>query len=153
MKNRYLLPLAAMTSAALLTGSALAADAGHTVGQMQNNPNPAVTAPQGSTVQGHQAVGGSQRMDNANPAAAPLDTWMNDYATAHNGRITREEFMDQMGERWDAADTGRNGYLSADEARDIFTAHPGETPPAATPPRTGSDVSPGYMGPGSVKGK
>jgi hypothetical protein len=152
MMNRYLLPLAAMTSAAFLTGSALAADAGHTVGQMQNNPNPAVTAPQGNTVDAPQSVGGSQRMDNTNAAANPLDAWMSDYAAAHNGRITREEFLDQMGNRWDAVDTQRQGYLTPDEARDIFTAHPGEAA-GATPPRTGADVNPGYMGPGSVKGK
>ena len=152
MRNRYLLPLAAMTSAAFLTGSALAADAGHTVGQIQNNPDPVVTAPQGNTVDGHQAVGGSQRMDNTNAAANPLDAWMSDYAAAHDGRISREEFLDQMGNRWDAIDTEQHGYLSPDQARGIFSAHPGEQA-NATPPRTGADVNPGYMGPGSVKGK
>ena len=153
MKNRYLLPLAAMTSAAFLTGGALAADASHTVGQMQNNPNPVVATPQGDTVEGHQAVGGSQRMDNTNAAADPLDAWMSDYAATHDGRISRDEFLDQMGNRWDAIDAERHGYLSPDQARGIYSAHADDAVPSVSPPRTGSDVSPGYLGPGSVKGE
>jgi hypothetical protein len=85
--------------------------------------------------------------------AAPDNRSMNDYATAHDGRITRDEFMDQMGHRCDAIDAERHGYLSPDQARGIFTAHPGEATGEAMPPRSGSDVTPGYMGPGSVKGK
>jgi hypothetical protein len=150
MKTRQWMKVAALVSAIGFAGGAAAADASHTVGQLQNNQNVDAT-PQGATVGGHAAVGGSQRMDNANPSAAPLDTWMNDYATAHNGRITRDEFMSEMGNRWDALDAQRQG-LTAEQAQGLFTAHPGE-PVGAMPAQSGSQVNPGYMGPGSVKGK
>jgi len=152
MKTRHWMQLAAMVSTIGMAGGAVAADAGHTVGQMQNNANPPVATPQGSTVGGAAAVGGSQRVDNTNPAAAPMDTWMNDYAASHNGRITRREFMDEMGNRWDAIDAQRQGYLTPEQAQGMFTAHPGETV-GAMPAQSGSDVNPGYMGPGSTKGK
>ena len=150
MSARRWMQIAAVASAMGSTGTAMAADAAHTVGQGQTNPNAAVETPQGDTVTAPQSVGGSERMDNTNPAA-PLDTWMSDYAAAHNGRITRDEFLNQMGQRWDAADAQHRGYLTPDEIDNVFPAHPGNSPETASPPRTGSDVEPGNMGLGSVK--
>jgi len=150
MRARHWMQIAAVASALGLTGAAMGADAGHTVGQTQNNPNPAVETPQGSTVTAPQSVGGSERMDNTNPAA-PLDAWMRDYAATHNGRITREEYLNQMEQRWNAADAQHRGYLTQDEIDNAFPAHPGNSAQMPSPPRTGSDVEPGNMGPGTVK--
>jgi hypothetical protein len=73
---------------------------------------------------------------------------MNDYAVAHQGRITRDEFMNQMGDRWDRMDAQRRGYLSPDEARGIYSTEQPERPAMS-----GSQVTPGYMGPGNSRGK
>ena len=82
------------------------------------------------------------------PRLPDLNTWVDQYGTAHNGRITRDEFMDQMGQRWDTLDAEHRGYMTPDEARGIYS-----TDQAARPARSGSEVTPGYMGPGSSKGK
>ena len=78
-----------------------------------------------------------------------FNTWMSDYASQHNGRITRQEFLDQMGNRWDTLDAQRQG-LTPYEIQEIFVFTPGEN---AAPARTGSDVQPNDMGPGNVRGK
>lgn len=144
MYPRNLLRLALLSSSAFLACNVMAADAGTTTTQMQTAP-----APAGSTdnplMPGPQSVGGSERMDNTN--AAPLDAWIDDYAAAHQGRIDREVLLDQMGHRWDAIDAQRRGYLTPEEARGIYL--PRQT---VRPARSGSDVAPGYMGPGSTKG-
>ncbi len=57
-------------------------------------------------------------MDNTSPAG--FDAWMNDYSAAHNGRITRQEYMDQMGNRWDRIDSQRRGYMTPDEAHGVY---------------------------------
>lgn len=131
--------LAAVTSAMGLAGAAFAADndgMGMDRGSMGMTPGTA-TAPLGKTPGSVGANNQTERIPN-------LDAWMNDYATAHNGRITRDEFMDEMGQRWDMYDTQRQGYLTPEQARRIYS--PGL-------PATGSDVAPGDMGPGSVRGK
>ena len=92
------------------------------------------------------ALGANNRTGNFN--SDNFDAWMSDYATAHNGRITRQEFLDQMGNRWDVIDVQRQGYLTPGEARGIYM--PGEN---ATPALTGSQVRPGDMGPGNSKGE
>ncbi len=141
MKTRYLMHLAAMTSAAFLAGNAIAADTGMTsTAPMHDN---AMTAP--------SRAGGA---NNTNSVIDPVNRWMNDYAASHNGRITHKEFMNEMNDRWNTMDTQRHGYLTPQEAQGMFdSAHPGGMAPAAGLPDTAAGVSPGYMGPGSVKGK
>jgi hypothetical protein len=146
MRARHWMQIAALASAIGASGTALAADAGSTVKQMQQNPSPNAGASQGAMSAAPNSVGGSERMDNSNPAG--FDAWMRDYATSHNGRITRDEYMRQMGQRWDAIDAQRQGYLTPDQAHGIYWNEQ-----AGRPPRTGSEVTPGYTGPGSVKGK
>ncbi len=145
MQARKWMQIAAVASAVGFTGAAF--------GQVTNGPmndrhmgmgTDATTSPLGKTPE-TAGVGGndqSTRLPN-------MDTWMNDYATKHNGRITREEFMDQMGNRWDMRDAQRHGYMTPDEARGIYESDD----QAARPARTGSEVTPGYMGPGSTRGK
>jgi hypothetical protein len=120
--------IAAIASAIGVTGTAVAAD------------NMA-TSPLGKTP---ATVGANNRTD----SFPPLDAWMNDYAVAHQGRITRDEFMNQMGDRWDRMDAQRRGYLSPDEARGIYSTEQPERPAMS-----GSQVTPGYMGPGNSRGK
>ena len=133
MKARQWMQIAAVASAVGFTGATFAQTMG--AGSMG-------TAPLGKTPNTVGANDQSPRLPN-------MDTWMNDYAAAHNGRITRQEFMDQMGNRWDMRDTQRHGYMSPDEVRGIYT--PDDQ--AARPARSGSEVTPGYMGPGSTRGK
>jgi len=115
MKTRQLIYIGALASAACVTGSAFAADAGVTTTQIQNGPS--TTAPvQNRVSPDARSVGGSERMDNTNgvPARtyAPVPQW-SDY--------------------------------------DVPTNFP--TRNLSLPPRTGSDVIPDYMGPGSVRGQ
>ncbi|HEX6792743.1 MAG TPA: hypothetical protein VF304_02730 [Casimicrobiaceae bacterium] len=132
--------VAVMTSAFGFASAAVAADNG----SMEMNRNDSMgmghsqaTAPLGKTPDSVGANDQSQQIPN-------MDTWMNDYATAHNGRISREEFMDQMGRRWDRYDTQRNGYLTPEQARGIYSD---------APPRSGSDVDTQDMGPNNARGK
>jgi hypothetical protein len=58
-------------------------------------------------------IGGSDRLGSA--SSENLDQWASDYAAQHNGRITRQEFLDQIGNRWDVPDTQHCGYLTPQE--------------------------------------
>jgi hypothetical protein len=145
MRARHWMQVAALASAIGVSGTALAADASQTVQQMQQNPAATGGAPHAGGA-GNRATGGSERMDNSNPAG--FDTWMSGHAASHNGRITREEYLRQMGQRWDAIDAQKHGYLTPDQARGIYWDDQ-----AAKPARSGSEVTPGYNGPGSTKGK
>lgn len=145
MKARQWMQVAAVASAVGFTGVAF--------GQVSNGPmnnghmgmgTDAATSPLGKTPETAGTGGNDQSMRLPN-----MDTWMNSYAASHNGRITREEFMDQMGNRWDMRDAQRRGYLTPDEARGIY----GPDDQSARPARSGSEVTPGYMGPGSTRGK
>lgn len=165
MKTTQWLQLAALASAIGMTGTVAAADTGQmksdgmatpsaahrmaanngmTNNGMTNNgmTNDGMTSPLGQTPE-TAGVGGNDKSPNQD-----LDLWMNDYATSHNGRITRQEFLDQMGNRWDRIDAQRQGYLTPDQARGVYGR--GQ---AIRPARTGSDVTPGYTGPGASTGK
>jgi hypothetical protein len=51
--------------------------------------------------------------DNTNSKVDPaMSTWM----SSHQGRISRQEYMDEVGRRWDRMDTNRQG-LTYDEIR------------------------------------
>jgi hypothetical protein len=93
------------------------------------------------------SIGGTDRLGSTN--SENFDQWASDYAAQHNGRITRQEFLDQMGNRWDVLDNRHRGYLTPQEMQEFFIATPGDT---AAPPRTGSDAQAGDMGPGSARG-
>jgi hypothetical protein len=93
------------------------------------------------------SIGGTDRLGSTN--SENFDQWASDYAAQHNGRITRQEFLDQMGNRWDVLDNQHRGYLTPQEMQELLIATPGDT---AAPPRTGSDAQAGDMGPGSARG-
>ena len=91
------------------------------------------------------SIGGGDRLATTN--SENFDRWMSDYAAQHNGRITREQFLDEMGNRWDVVDAQRNGYLTPGEVREIFIYE------HASPAQTGSDVRSGDMGPANARGQ
>lgn len=60
--------------------------------------------------------------DNNMKATAPnnsLSGWMTDYSKAHQGRISRQAYMDEAGRRWDAADKNSQG-LTSDQINGIY---------------------------------
>ena len=128
MKAIQWMHLAAFATTVGMTGAAVAAT------EMN-------TAPLGQTPQ-TAGVGGNNQTN----SFPPFETWMGDYAAAHEGRITRKEFMEQMNHRWDTLDAQQRGYLSPDQARGIYS-----TEQATRPAMSGSQVTPGYMGPGNSK--
>ena len=91
------------------------------------------------------SIGGDDRLATTN--SENFDQWMSDYAAQHNGRITRQQFLDEMGNRWDVIDAQNQGYLTPGEVREIFIYE------NASPPKTGSDVQSGDMGPGNARGQ
>jgi len=117
MRTLRWMQIAAMASNFGLVANAIAADAGDATRQMQDNGTRHM---QDNDMHSGRmdSSGGSDRMDNTN--RADFDTWMHDYSAKHNGRITREEYLDQMGERWDRLDAQHRGYLTPGEARGIY---------------------------------
>ena len=87
--------------------------------------------------------------DNTNariaPASPTFDTWMGGYSQSHQGRISRQAYMDEVGRRWDAADQ-RNQGLTVEEVNRAYGLRSNQTDPA-----TGTITAPGYMGPKDAK--
>lgn len=79
-------------------------------------------ATQGGAMTSPQQLGESptERGDQGDTKSANFDQWMSDYAAAHEGRITRDQFLDQMGRRFDAADTSNRGYLMQDQLHGVL---------------------------------
>jgi hypothetical protein len=53
--------------------------------------------------------------DNNMKATAPnasFSGWMTDYSKAHDGRISRQAYMDEAGKRWDSTDKSNQGLTS-----------------------------------------
>jgi len=107
-------------------GSAPGSTRGSTQGSTMTSPrsdvSPGANAPAGGARFGSGSsattIGGQDRLGNTN--SDNFSTWMSDYASQHNGHITRQEFLAQMGERWDQLDTQRQG-LTPDEVQGIFS--------------------------------
>lgn len=122
---------------------------GSTMTSPQSTTSTDANAPSGGALYGSgssaTSVSGQDRLGTTN--SDNFDARMSDYAAQHNGRISRDEFMSEMGNRWDQLDAQHNG-LTPYEVQEIFVF----TPPAdAAPPRSGSDVQSGDMGPGSTR--
>ena len=84
------------------------------------------------------SISGSDRLGNTN--SDNFNTWMSDYASQHNGRITRQEFLDQMGNRWDTLDAQRQG-LTPYEIQEIFVFTRVRTPSPRGPAPTCSPTT------------
>ena len=66
--------------------------------------------------------------------------WLSDYQTKHEGRVSRQAYMDEVGRRWDMADKDKKG-LTSDQINQAY----GMGGPA------GTSTAPGNMGPNNVK--
>jgi hypothetical protein len=65
--------------------------------------------------------------DNTMKATAPNSSfsgWMTDYSKAHDGRVSRQAYMDEAGKRWDAADRNNQG-LTSDQINGMYGYGPG----------------------------
>lgn len=152
MRTTHWMQIAAVVATAGVAGTALAD------GVDRTTAGSGVSAKQGGMAneqlgaslpgaRGAQSMG-DDRMESTN--SDNFDRDMSDYAAQHNGRITRQEFLDRMGSRFDRFDAEHRGYLTPEETHRMFVYAPGER---AVPARTGSGVKPGDMGPGNSKGE
>jgi len=86
--------------------------------------------------------------DNSNskvaPAAGSFPGWMTDYSKTNQGRISREAYMDQVGRRWDALDTNRQGMTIVQINRAYGYG-------SQRDPVTGTSTAPGNLGPDNTK--
>lgn len=80
-------------------------------------------------------------MSAPNHDSGAFSGWMNDYQSKNQGRISRQAYMDEVGRRWDQADTNKQG-LTTDQINRAY-GYGG----------TGAIVNttPGNMGPQNVK--
>ena len=153
MRTRHWMQVAAVISTVGLAGTALAdggvrTTTGSGVKVVQDGSgNEQLGASLADTQPGARSIG-DDRMESTN--SDNFDRDMSDYAAQHNGRITRQEFLDRMGSRFDRLDADHRGYLTPEETHRMFVYTPGER---AVPARTGSGVRPGDMGPGNSKGE
>ena len=63
--------------------------------------------------------------------SSSFDAWANDYAARHDGHITRQEFLDEMGSRFDRLDSRHQGSLTPYEVEEVFIFTPADTTHAA----------------------
>ena len=110
MRTRQRMKLAALASAIGVTGTAFATEA------TRMRAADAATSPLGQTPETVRAGGNNKTL------GKNFDAWMNEHATAHNGEIAREAFMNQMSRRWDALDPERSGHMTPDQARRIYAS-------------------------------
>lgn len=66
-----------------------------------------------------------------------------DWVNRYGDRITRKQYMTEMGHRWDYVDSRHHGYLSTEDAQRVYGS---ELPPAGNPSNIGRN------GPNSIKG-
>jgi len=111
--------------------------------------------------------------DNTNSKSGPgvADSWADKYASEHQGKISRQAYLDEMGRRFDAMDTSKRNGLTRQAYLDDLTSqwntydrnNAGLTPAEvsritgkvdvdqASVPRTGSGAQAGDMGPQNVR--
>jgi hypothetical protein len=100
---------------------------------LNENDSSASGATQGSTMQSPKSTtgltsglpssaNGGERLSTTN--SGNFDAWASDYASQHNGRISREEFLNEMGQRFDQLDKQHQGSLTPNEVQEIFIFTP-----------------------------
>lgn len=109
------------------------------VAQAPGNPGGSGNAaPRASTATGSNAdVGGS----------GAFSGWLSDFQSKNNGRITRQQYMDEVGRRWDQTDTTRQG-LTTDQINRTY-GYGGSG--AGSGSGAAVNTTPGNMGPQNVK--
>jgi hypothetical protein len=93
----------------------------------------AVCACAALTLGGNAFAQGAADNTNSKTAPAPFQTWMSDYSKANRGYISRQAYMDEMGRRWDAVDTNRQG-LTTQQINSIYGYSAGATTPGRVKP-------------------
>ena len=93
-------------------------------------PANAATSDERSTPQGETDSAASDRGASASGSES-FDAWANDYAARHDGHITRQQFLDEMGSRFDRLDSRHQGYLTPYEVEEVFIFTPADTTHAA----------------------
>lgn len=139
------------TSAADLNGQA---DRGTTQGSTMASPKANASSDANAATAGARygsgssatSIGGSDRLGRTN--SDNFNTWMSDYASQHNGHITRQDFLAEMGNRWDQADAQHQGYLTPDEVQQLLIVTPEQ---GSAPAAAGSDAAAGATGSGNVR--
>lgn len=121
MKNPIRLAAVALT-AATLSLSAFAQEPGS-----PGASNKPMARPGTSTTTPNPGVGGS----------GAFSGWLSDYQAQNKGKVSRQAYMDEVGRRWDSADTNRQG-LTVDQINQTYGSGP-------------VNATPGNMGPGNVK--
>ena len=62
--------------------------------------------------------------DNSNSKSSPsFQTWMSDHSRMHNGHISRQAYMDEMGRNWDSMDRNKQG-LTVDQINSMYGTGP-----------------------------
>ena len=56
----------------------------------------------------------------------PMSEWADDYSSKHNGRVSRDAYMTEVGRRWDEQDKTREG-LTLPEVEKVY-AGSGQVP-------------------------
>ena len=87
--------------------------------------------------------------DNTNSRMAQPDafsTWMVDQSKTHNGYITRDEYMQEAGRRWDMADKSRRG-LTPSEINQIYGYNSSAAAVTRTPDKIEGNAAPAVPGP------
>jgi len=96
-------------------------DRNATQGSTMTSPKPNSAVDANAPGARSSATGSQGRFADSN--SSNFNSWMSDYASQHNGRISRDEFMAQMGRRWDQRDTQHSG-LTPVEVEEIFVLTP-----------------------------
>ena len=78
----------------------------------------------------------------AGPNSGSFSGWLSDYQTKNQGKVSRQAYMDEVGRRWDQADTSKQG-LTVEQINRTYGL--GATGVA------GVSTAPGNMGPNNVK--
>jgi hypothetical protein len=134
-------PVYAQTSVYGGNGPSPYAGTGNTVGP---------TGDPGATSNGRATSGsGAAPMNRTGATTSPdpatrspsVDNWASDYARAHQGRVSRQAYMDEMGRRWDAYDRSGQG-LTPDQFSQLY----------GSPPLVGAERA-GNMGPANQRGQ
>ena len=87
--------------------------------------------------------------DNTNSKMAPAGTfsnWMTDQSKMHDGYITRDQYMQEAGRRWDLADKNRKGLTPA-ELNQIYGYGSSAAAVTTTPDKIEGNMSPAVKGP------
>lgn len=153
MRARQWMQIAAVASAVGLTGSAIAHDIDRTSTSTDDtsasvNANPAAQLGGDATNPSRSAVPDNAVTTPGYDTATPSTG--GDASTAIDGASNLSGSAPTTDDSATGTTQGGTGYLTPQQMQEFSVVTPGE---GAAPPRTGSDVQPGDMGPGSARGE